>query len=300
MKLDLDALNTLDAIATHGSFAKAAEALFKVPSAVTYTIRKLEDHLGVSLFDRSGHRATLTPAGQALLTQGRALLQQADALERQIRQSGQGWEPRLLIAVDEIIPVTALFPLITAFDALNSGTQISLGRETFGGTWDALLDRRADLVVGAPDDPPQGYGVGMKTLGDVSFVFAVAADHPLANGTAPLSPSEIARHRGVVAADSSRRFPARSSGIQSGQPVLVVPSIAAKIAAQIAGLGVGFLPEHLARPHLASGALVARDVEGARAPTRLHVAWRSGDSGRALVWFREALIGHPAFNPLQG
>lgn len=299
MKLDLDALNTLDAIATHGSFAKAADALFKVPSAVTYTIRKLEDHLGVALFDRSGHRAQLTPAGQLLLTQGRSLLQQADALERQIRQSGHGWEPKLLIAVDEIIPVESLFPVIAAFDALHTGTQISLSRETFGGTWEALLDRRVDLAVGAPDDPPQGYGVGMKPLGDVAFVFAVRPDHPLAHCPEPVSVSEIARHRGVVAADSSRRFPARSSGIHSGQPLLVVPSVAAKLGAQIAGLGVGFLPLHLAQPHLDSGALIAKEVEGQRPPARLHVAWRSGESGRALSWFREALLGMPGFNPLR-
>ena len=145
MKIDLDALHTLDAIATHGSFAKAADALFRVPSAVTYTVRKLEEQLGVELFDRSGHRAVLTPVGQTLLTQGRALLQQADALERRIRQAGQGWEPRLVIAIDEIIPLEALYPVIQQFDLLRTGTQIELTREVFGGTWDALVDRRADL-----------------------------------------------------------------------------------------------------------------------------------------------------------
>jgi len=55
----------VDAIARHGSFAKAARELGKVPSAVTYSIRKLEDGLDVLLFDRSGHRALLTPAGEA-------------------------------------------------------------------------------------------------------------------------------------------------------------------------------------------------------------------------------------------
>ena len=49
----LEALRVLEAIHQLGSFAAAAEALFKVPSALTYTVKKLEEDLGVALFDRS-------------------------------------------------------------------------------------------------------------------------------------------------------------------------------------------------------------------------------------------------------
>jgi len=61
-KLSLDALLVLDAIARKGSFAAAAEELHRVPSAITYTVQKLEQDLDVQLFDRSGHRARLTRA----------------------------------------------------------------------------------------------------------------------------------------------------------------------------------------------------------------------------------------------
>ena len=63
IKLSLESLEVLDAIARKGSFAAAAESLFRVPSALTYTVRRLEEDLGVSLFNRSGHRAELTEAG---------------------------------------------------------------------------------------------------------------------------------------------------------------------------------------------------------------------------------------------
>lgn len=300
MKLDLDALHTLDAIATHGSFAKAADALFRVPSAVTYTVRKLEEQLGVELFDRSGHRAVLTPVGQTLLTQGRALLQQADALERRIRQAGQGWEPRLVIAVDEIIPLERLYPVIQQFDLLRTGTQLELAREVFGGTWDALADRRADLVVGAPDEPPPGFSAGTKRLGQAEFAFAISPDHPLAQLPEPLSFALISEHRAIVAADSSRRLPTRSGGVQPGQPTLVVPTVNAKLLAQVAGLGVGYLPLHIARPFLESGQLVTREVEGERPPVQLHIAWRSGENGRALTWFRDAILRDGKIAPRAG
>jgi DNA-binding transcriptional LysR family regulator len=72
VRLTLDALEVLDAIARKGSFAGAAEALHRVPSAITYTAQKLEEDLGVSLFDRSGHRAVLTEAGKELCVKASA------------------------------------------------------------------------------------------------------------------------------------------------------------------------------------------------------------------------------------
>ena len=54
--LTLEAIRVLDAIDRRGSFAAAADELGKVPSALSYTVQKLEDELDAMLFDRSGHR----------------------------------------------------------------------------------------------------------------------------------------------------------------------------------------------------------------------------------------------------
>ena len=62
MTIDLAALTLVRSIARRGSFAAAARALGKVPSAVTYTVRQLEQELDVLLFDRRGNRAALTEA----------------------------------------------------------------------------------------------------------------------------------------------------------------------------------------------------------------------------------------------
>ncbi|MFB6358916.1 MAG: LysR family transcriptional regulator, partial [Thiohalorhabdaceae bacterium] len=74
MSLSLEGLEVLDAIDRRGSFAGAAAELHRVPSAVTYTVRRLEEGLGVTLFDRTGNRATLTEAGRAVLEGGRPIL----------------------------------------------------------------------------------------------------------------------------------------------------------------------------------------------------------------------------------
>src|ERR1700753_2229871 len=117
MLLNLHALQTLDAIDRKGSFARAPEELGRVPSAVTYLVRKLEDDLDVLLFDRRGHKAKLTPAGQALLTEGRHLLCAADELARRVRRVGDGWEVELRIALDTIVPMEAVYALLREFYA---------------------------------------------------------------------------------------------------------------------------------------------------------------------------------------
>lgn len=300
MRLTLDALETLDAIAEKGSFARAAEVLHRVPSALTYTVQKLESDLGVAIFDRSGKRAVLTPAGRELLERGRELLRQAEDIESRIKRAGQGWETRLSIAVDDIVPLEKLFPIIREFDRIGCGTRLRFMQEVFGGAWDALIDRRADLAIAAPGDPPSGYGLQSKEWCSAPFVFACAPSHPLAKEKEPLAAELIGRHRAVVAADSSRRLATRSAGLQPNQDMLVVPTLHAKLEAQAAGLGVGYLPLYLAGPAVKAKRLVIRKVKQDRDTPVLRVAWRADDEGQALRWFRERVLEDVALKKLLG
>ncbi len=289
MKLTLEALQVLDAIDRKGSFAAAAAELFRVPSALTYTVQQLEQDLGVTLFDRQGRRAKLTPAGFELLTEGRQLLRAATDLECRIQQVAKGWETELVIAVDTIIGSENLNPLMADFLLLNSGTRLKVTEEVLGGNWDALLSNRAQLVIGANSELPPGGGFATLPLMHLSFVFAAAPGHSICSLPQPLPENVIVRHRAVAVADSSRNLPARSAGLLSGQETLTVPSMAAKIAAQIAGLGVGYLPAAAARREEKAGRLRILDVEEPKPGGELIVAWRPSRTGKALRWFVQQL-----------
>src|SRR3546814_17515991 len=126
-----------------GSFAKAAEVLHRVPSAITYTVQKLESDLGVQLFDRSGKRAKLTDAGQALVERGRSLLREAESLENCVKRVPHGWELQLTLAIDEIVPMEPIFPQIADFDRPGNGTRIRLTREPLCGAREALINQPA-------------------------------------------------------------------------------------------------------------------------------------------------------------
>lgn len=295
MRLSLDALIVLDTIERKGSFAAAAAALHRVPSAVTYTVQKLEQDLDVLVFDRSGHRARLTPAGRELLQQGRPLLEAAAELEARVKRVATGWEPELRIAVGDLIDFTGVLHLVAAFDHDHCETRLRFTHEAYGGAWDALVTGRADLVIGAPDDAPQGGGYRSQLLGDVEFVLAVAPTHPLAQEAQPLSLERVRQFRAVSVADSSRSLAPRTSGLLTGQPTLTVSTQAEKLAAQLAGLGVGYLPCRLANPHLAAGRLVALQLEdgGHKRAARLYVAWPGKASGNALRWFTDTLGREP-------
>lgn len=285
MKLTLDALQAMDAIERKGSFAAAAAELHRVPSALTYTVQKLEQDLDVILFDRSGRRAQLTPAGQELMQEGRQLLRAAGELECRVKRVATGWETELRIALDIMIPAPQLFPLIADFYAEESGTRVRLAHEVLAGTWDALVSGRADLALGVSGEVPAGGGYAIRMLGYKDFVFAVAPAHPLARQPDPLKREQILEHRAVAIGDSSRSLAPRSVGLLTGQDVLTVPDLESKVAAQVAGLGCGYLPAHAAAPLIKAKRLVAKEVEEIKPAGNLYYAWRAREKGKALRWF---------------
>jgi len=288
MRLTFDALIVIDAIERSGSFAAAAETLHRVPSAITYTIQKLEESLGVALFDRSGHRARLTPAGKELVVRGRKVIEAGLVLEGTVKRIATGWESELRITVGDIIPVTLLFPLIERFYAEHRDTQLRISREVLGGSWDALSNDRADLVIGLPGEPPQLDGYASREIGVMSFAFVMAPDHPLAAKSDPITDEDVLSCRVVAAADSSRSLPPRSVGLLTGQDVLTVHDLETKRLAHLAGLGIGTLPRHMVIDDLAAGRLVERQRTSTPATGGpIHLAWNAQHQGNALEWFIE-------------
>jgi DNA-binding transcriptional LysR family regulator len=291
-RLSLDALEVLDAIDRKGSFAAAAAALYRVPSAVTYSVQKLEEDLGLPLFQREGRRSVLTPAGRVLLEQGREILDAADRLVETTRQVHSGWESGLRIALDSLVDFEQVAPALRKFYETNPEIEISLSEEVLGGAWEAVMQGRADLVIGATERPPTATGLRFREFMTVEWVFAVHPDHPLASATTPLGRDDLVHYRAVVVADSSRSLPPQTSQtlrIFERQSVLRVQTVQQKIAAQRAGLAAGFLPRHRVQPLLAAGDLVELPVDPEIPPAPLQLVWKAGRRGRALRWFIEEL-----------
>ncbi|MBS7780645.1 LysR family transcriptional regulator [Acidovorax sp. CCYZU-2555] len=288
LKLSLEAIEIVDAIARHGSFAAAAERLYKVPSTISYAVSKLEDQLGLALFVRNGPRVALTPAGQEMLKEGRWLLAAARQLESRMRQISTGFEAEIRLVHDSLIPTSAFNPDICAFEDMNCGTRLRIGSEALTGTWETLREGRADLIIAAGEGPPGG-GYKAVAVGSLEFAFCVTPTHPLARLQRPLVRDDLLEHTAIVVGDGARSSADRTVGLLMGQRRITVPSMQAKIAAQTAGLGHGYLPRACVRADLEQGVLVELQVEQPRPPETFWLAWSTERMGEALKWWIQRL-----------
>jgi DNA-binding transcriptional LysR family regulator len=174
---------------------------------------------------------------------------------------------------------------INAFYQVAQQTRLRVVKETLSGAWEALLDRRADLLVGVAGDGPAGGGYVSHPIGKINFVFAVAPSHPLAAVEGPLDRVALQRYRAISVADSARQMAPRTVGLLLGQDALTVPDMKTKFQYQLAGMGFGFLPEPCARAAIAAGLLVEKQVEEPKPAETFYLAWRSGENGAALNWW---------------
>jgi DNA-binding transcriptional LysR family regulator len=297
-----EALAMMDTIARNGSFAAAAREMGRVPSALTYSVRQLEDALDVLLFDRSSRQAQLTPAGTELLVEGRRLLQEMDAVASRVRRVAGGWETQLEICVDDLLSTTTMFELVEAFcgvcvdgdtAARGPGTRLRLRTEVLAGTWEALVSGNADLAIGVAGDHPNPGGIELRPLGEVGFAFCIAPHHPLAAGDAAIGADELLKHRAVAVADTAQRLTPITVNLLPGQDVLTVPNMRMKLEALLRGLGCGYLPEPIARPQIEAGRLVTREAPRGDQTARLFYAWRTERGphgmGKALQWWLDQL-----------
>ena len=288
-RISLDSLLVLDTIDRLGSFAAAAEALFRVPSTISYTVSKLEQDLDVKIYERSGPKVTLTKVGQTLLNEGRYLLRTAEDIESRVRRVASGWETELNIGLDTIFSPACLITEITDFTVVSPLTRLNFLHDSLSGTWESLLDRRVDLLIGAAGEGPSGGGYKTRLIAMIEFVFVVAPEHPLALIDKPLGKLELSQHRAITVRDSVRKMPSRSVGLLSGQNTLSVPDMKTKLAFQQAGLGVGFIPKPMARSAIANNQLIIKQVEEPRQPEPLYIAWRTAEQGTGLKWWLDKL-----------
>ena len=303
-----DALVMIDTIARTGSFAAAARELGKVPSALTYSVRQLEEALDVLLFDRSSRQAQFTAAGHELLAEGRRLLQEMGAVANRVKRVAGGWEATLAISVEDILSAPTVFELVQAFYAACPGaddaaagasaggaapTRLRLRNDVLAGTWEALVTGQVDLAIGVSGEHANPGGIEMRPLGEIDFVFCVAPHHPLAAATAPIGDEVLVQHRAVAVADTAQRLTPITVNLLPGQDVLTVPHMRAKLEAQLRGLGCGFVPEPMARAHVEAGHLVRKETVRPPQTGRMFYAWRAERGalalGRALRWWLEQL-----------
>jgi DNA-binding transcriptional LysR family regulator len=292
--LTLDQMRTFVAVAEAGSFRAAAGRLSRVQSAVSHAIGNLEVQLGVALFDRSGHRPTLTPEGQALLADARAILLKVDTMRARARGLGEGLELSLVIALDPQFPLGLAAAALKDLHDSYPSVSVRMWNAPLGASIVALREGRCALAITAADIPDPR--IELESLSFVPRAAVAAATHPLAarsRSGPPLTAAEMADHHQIVVPDPSPLTAGRDFGVLS-PGTWQVSDNETKRALILAGAGWGSLPLWLVERDLAEGRLVRIAVAefGQQGETfvRAYLAHRTDQPlGPAARAFRQAL-----------
>jgi len=290
--MDLAQLEVFLTVAREGRFSRAAVKLYRTQSAVSQSIRKLEEDVGESLFDRSSRDGLLTDAGRTLLEYAERLLNlRKDAQEAlvELRELQKG---KLVIAANEF---TALYllPVLAEFRRLHPMIKITVQRALGSHIPDDVMRHSSELGV-LTYDPEEAQLHSIIVYLDV-LIFVVPPRHPLASER-QVSIRQLGVESFVAHIVSS---PYREKVIQAFKrhktPLhmdIELPTLQAIKRFVAMGNGVALVPEISVETELARGELVRIPVRELRLHRKLRLVYRKSASlshaARAFLKVAEA------------
>ncbi|WXA98966.1 LysR family transcriptional regulator [Pendulispora brunnea] len=250
-------------IADSGSFSAAGRALGRAQSAISQAVATLEEHQGVTLFDREGYRPRLTDVGKVLVDQARLVLASAARFEAVAANSRRGVEPELAIAIDPLVPTA---PLIESMRALGSEfpeLAVTFSTEGLGGSLRRLRAGSAALAIclllpAVPDD------IVAYPLLRIRLMAVVAPHHALARLARPATRADLEQHVQLVLSD-----PASPSGENYGlvsARLWRFVDVGRRLDFLLAGFGWCRMPEHIVAASIAASRLLPLEIADDPAP----------------------------------
>ena len=292
--IDLAALTSLRAVATHGSVVAAAEALGFTPSAVSQQVKRLERQTGVPLLERVGRGVILTAQGRHLVDAGSRLLTDVEEVEAGLHRRAGTVAGRLRLTAFSTAVRGLVAPAVRELRSVHPDLSLAL---TEHEPWDAIemvatdrtdlsvVHRWGDLTIGIPE-----HLEAVSVAQDVADVVLPAA-HPLA-GRRRVTPHDLVEEEWVATPEFTicRQWLHRMYAGTGRLPRVAHTSMEfdSHLALVRAGLGLALIPR-LGRPPLGEDlvAVAVHDPE----PTRevLAVFRRSMADSPSLTAVLEAL-----------
>src|SRR5690606_6137342 len=134
-------------IVSEGSFKAASQSLHRTQPAVSFAIKKLEEELGVELFDRTSYRPSLTIYGQAFFEHSQKVVQGMTELEGLAQSFNKEEEIEVKVAVDGISPLPELLKIFKQFQGNYPNTRLNLGLEILSASEKRVLEKDAQMGI---------------------------------------------------------------------------------------------------------------------------------------------------------
>jgi DNA-binding transcriptional LysR family regulator len=254
--MTLDQIETFLAVADCGSFKAASDQLHRSQPALSVAVKKLEEELGVQLFNREQYRPSLSTHGKAFYTKAKEFYLQSQSLEKFARQLGMGEEPEISIAVESLCPVDLVLDALDSFSRSYPDTRLNISFEVLGGAAEKLEKGQVQLAL-SPSITEKSEGFECEPLVNVWMIPVVAKNAAVfqMTGAQKLNLDHLKNFPQIIVSDSSTTPSQQSFGVLEGARQWTVKDMETKARIIKRGLGWGRLPRHYIESELKSGAL---------------------------------------------
>ncbi|MEI8596514.1 LysR family transcriptional regulator [Photobacterium sp. Hal280] len=284
MQFSLEQLRAFVCAAETGSFSAAARQLGKAQSVVSTAVANLELDFDLALFDRSGKKPRLTPAGEALLIKARRVLAQCGELQVAADSFQQGVEPKLTLVVESMAMIPALADTLQQFEASFPIVEVEILTVGMGDVVKLLNEGRAQLALMVQLSllHPE---ITVHGLGQVDVWCVAASSHPLA-ALKTVDWPDLRQYRQVLL---TGRYGQDSEEWRVSDAIWRTEHILSALELVQRGLGWTVLPADMVRDKVLAGHVVrlepAFEAQAWKQP--IDLAWSSqhalGPAGRALL-----------------
>ncbi|MDP4536302.1 LysR family transcriptional regulator [Alkalimonas collagenimarina] len=281
----LEQWRMFQAVAEHGGFHQAAEAVFKSQSSIHHAVHKLEDVLGVTLFQVEGRKTQLTAAGEQLLRRINFLISEAGRMEQVAINLQSGVESKLSIAVDEAFPRSILYQTLEAVSHEYPLIRIELMESILSGANELLAQGKAEIAV-SPFTLADNLS---EDICQVEFVGVAGAGHPLHQLDRELTLEDLKECRQIVLRDSGLAREKEHGWLGSEQR-WTVSHVGTSIELLLKNLGFAWIPRHAAQSFLASGQLIVLPLP--RGSSRSMTFYLNFNDADTLGPVARAFLGH--------
>jgi DNA-binding transcriptional LysR family regulator len=247
--MELRHLRTIEAVARHRSFTKAADELFLAQSAISQQIRRLEEELGLQIFRRSSRSVDITDEGRILLAHAKRVIAEIDELHGHLEElTGL---LRGAVRIGGIYPFGRydIYDVLADFRARYPGVAIHMLEDTQDEMLAMLRKDDLDCAFASVDPDAIGSEFAATLLWEEEFLVAMSPDHPLA-ARSSVTLEELVGEDLIAYRDNSalrRRFET-TLGRRGLEPrnAFVCTEMNAVRALAAKGLGVAVLPRSIA------------------------------------------------------
>lgn len=255
MDLDLRDLELLDALADARTLTAAAKSLYVSQPALSQRLTKMEDKLGVRLFDREGRRLVVNPAGRRMLVASRLVLAELRSAERDVRDIRDGANGRVRFTSQCSTTFQWLPPVLKRFREQQPNIEIRIETVPGDDPIGALVDDRVDVALVTKLDR-QMDRVLLTPLFDDEMVAVVAGPHPWAARRYVTARDFDDAHLILYDVYDQTRIPSTPLPVPHGaRParITTMPVITDLLIEMVAGgEGVTVLPNWVAAPYTTS------------------------------------------------